>query len=206
MVLVVGGLFVGPSFIDWTKYKDQIIAQIEKETNFQIEIKGNLDIAVLPSPQLVIEGLSIKYPENYGNDKPVITLEKTSLHAELMPLFKGKVIINNVTLVEPDIRVDINKQGDVVLVKSILDVLKERKNSQEEQSSKNKSDDTSNAIKNAISLNKINIKNGSVHYVNNKDGNDIKISDINLEVRRKLLMVSLLLMEVFFIIISSTLI
>ena len=62
IILLVIGLLVGPSFIDWNKYKEQIIAKAESASGYNIDITGDLSLSLLPSPKLKIEGLVVEAP------------------------------------------------------------------------------------------------------------------------------------------------
>ena len=59
VVLLVGAVLVGPSFIDWNSYKGQIVAAIRDNTGRDASIDGNVAFSILPKPALSITGLRI---------------------------------------------------------------------------------------------------------------------------------------------------
>ena len=49
-IAVLGITMTAPSFIDWNAHKSKIREEVKKHTDLDIEIEGDLDFAVLPSP------------------------------------------------------------------------------------------------------------------------------------------------------------
>ena len=50
VVLLLVGAVVAPSFVDWNKYKTQIVEQVKNATGLDVTVGGDLSLAVLPSP------------------------------------------------------------------------------------------------------------------------------------------------------------
>lgn len=182
-VLVIAGLLAAPNFIDWTKYKDQIVTQIEKETGFELEIGGQLDLALLPFPRLMIEDLSVAYPEKYKQPDttgPFLSVKKILFQADLFPLMQGQVVIHNVVFEDPDVHVDIDENGKLVVATIALDLLKGN-------AEKTAADNSQNPMKNAVALNEIKVKNGIVHYNNAQKGQSIDVKDMNISLQAETL-------------------
>lgn len=99
-VLLVIGL-AAPYFLDANKYRDQIIAAIEKETGRKAEI-GNIEARLIPTIGIVIESVSIGNPPNFA---PGNLLEVESIRGSLawMPLLRGVFQLSSIELVNPKI-------------------------------------------------------------------------------------------------------
>ena len=50
--LVIGALLVGPSFVDWNKYKPQIVEQAKSAAGYDVTIAGDIKLSLIPAPQL----------------------------------------------------------------------------------------------------------------------------------------------------------
>ena len=58
-VMAVGGVLVVPSLIDWNPFKRDLALEVKAATGREMEIAGNLDLALLPAPHLVADGVRI---------------------------------------------------------------------------------------------------------------------------------------------------
>lgn len=184
-VLIIVGVMVAPSFIEWTKFKDQIVAQVEKETGFALKIGGELDMALLPFPRIMVEDLALSYPEKYKQDDenaPFLTVKKIRFQADLLPLMQGQVVVKNVLFEAPDVRVDVNEKGELVIANIALSLLKK-----DEKKAEEKEGGDSNPFKNAVALNEISIKDGVFHYNNRQKSQIIEVKDINLALQAETL-------------------
>jgi len=62
VVLLIGAALIGPSFVDWNKYKPQIIEQIDKATGLKVSVDGDIALGVLPAPHVKINDLTVVAP------------------------------------------------------------------------------------------------------------------------------------------------
>ena len=53
ILLVVAIVLVGPNFIDWNGYKEEVSRRVKEMTGRDLAINGNIRVAVLPAPALV---------------------------------------------------------------------------------------------------------------------------------------------------------
>lgn len=101
ILVVLAGLFIVPSFIDWSHYKDQIKTQVEKATGYNVDINGELRAAILPTPHVNLNNVTI---DSGNSNSPVAfkaQVEKASISIALMPLLSGNIAVNDVTLINP---------------------------------------------------------------------------------------------------------
>lgn len=101
LVVVIAGLLVAPSFIDWSKYSGQIKAQVEKSTGYKLELNGKISATILPTTQVTINNVGIDSAGAKGPVGFVGTAEKASVSVSLFPLLSGNIVVNDVTLIKP---------------------------------------------------------------------------------------------------------
>ena len=110
VVVLVAGALIAPSFIDWNKYKDPIQAEAERLTGRDVTVGGHLSFSVLPSPALSADDVRIANipgakAENFAR------LKSLKVKVALLPLLTGKIRVKQVTLVEPEIALEITADG-----------------------------------------------------------------------------------------------
>ena len=57
--VLVGGVLVGPSFINWNSYKTEIADLARDRLGRDVVIDGDLSLSLLPTPQFKVEGLKL---------------------------------------------------------------------------------------------------------------------------------------------------
>lgn len=168
VVLLVAAV-VGPSFVDWNKYKPQIIEQAQKATGYEIDIAGDLSMAVLPFPHLSIAGLTVNNPDA-RKQKPLAKAESVSVQVALMPLFSGAIEVSDVSLQSPDIYVVVDQDGQASWQT-------EKMKAKQAGAESSKSD-----LTDSVALNSVNIKNGALTYVDLRSNAKHEVTDLNLSV------------------------
>jgi len=149
LIVVIAGLLVAPSFIDFSKYKVQIKEQVEKATGYQLDLNGAVSASIIPFPQVTVENVAI---DSAGAKSPVAfkgTADKLSVAVELIPLLSGNIKVNEVTLIKP-----------IVTLREVAQPTAEQKKleaitSEEFKESKSQPN---------ISLDELNIENASITY------------------------------------------
>lgn len=193
LILLLAAAIIAPSFIDWEKYKPQIINQAQNFTGYEIEVSGAISLAVLPSPKVQIEGLKIVNPQ--AGTEPFVTLDKVSAHMALGPLFKGEFILNQVVLDGPNIDVRFQDDGTPVWMSAKLQEFQKNAGQVGEAvnaASENAVQDGSKSVGDMIALREIRIRNGAVAYTppatNGEKPNRLALSNIDATLRGDTLM------------------
>ncbi len=169
IVCLLGVLIVAPSFIDWNRHKPTIIAQLAGATGHDYAIDGPLEFTVLPFPKLLIEGLTIS-----NGQEQLLTLKRLDVQVELMPLIKGNINIKSVSLIDPVIKVDIDKEGKMSWMTPELDA-KLSGNADSANASAEQKD-----VSQLISLGGIEIENGVLEYADARNGAKETIKSVDL--------------------------
>jgi len=110
LVLVLAAALIGPGFVDWNRYKPQILDVVEEQTGYEMRIDGDLSLAVLPLPHLTMRDAGVKAPVQ-GRADELAAVKSLELYVEPMPLLQGRVVVRSLTLVEPQIVLETSAQG-----------------------------------------------------------------------------------------------
>ncbi|MEM9469116.1 MAG: AsmA family protein [Pseudomonadota bacterium] len=183
--LLLIGLVVGPSLVDWNKYKDQIITQAEKASGYDINIDGDLSLSLLPAPTLKIEQLSVVAPTKIKFEN-LLEMKKAEVSIALMPLLQKTVAVEKVVLVEPIINAEMFKNGVGSWMNSKMAAAASLTKMAGEPGEKIAKRAASQAL-DSIALNNVVIENGALTFIDH--GKDVthQVSDINTSLNARTL-------------------
>jgi AsmA protein len=102
-------LFIGPLFISADDVRDKILAQIESATGYRLRVDGPVHLSVFPSLDLVAEDVGVAQASSGTSE--MATAKKLKFSLALRELLGGKVMITEVTLIDPVITVPQAKAG-----------------------------------------------------------------------------------------------
>jgi uncharacterized protein involved in outer membrane biogenesis len=105
IVLLVGAALIVPSLVDWNAYKPEIAAEVQKVTGRTLEIGGELEFAVLPTPHLKVSNARLSNAPG-ATAKSMLSLKELEVSVKLVPLIVGNIEIASVTLIEPVIELE----------------------------------------------------------------------------------------------------
>lgn len=171
VALLLGTALVAPGFVDWNKYKGQIIGQLDNATGHDYEIQGPLQLSILPFPHVSADGLTVKTPKEQGG-QTLLTLDRAAISVELLPLLHGNITVSSITLDKPVFDVFIAQDGTPSWMTAKL---KEQQNASASSGQSSVSD--------KIVLQSVKIKNGSVHFQDKRNGSDYRADNIDLSVK-----------------------
>jgi uncharacterized protein involved in outer membrane biogenesis len=107
-VLIVGGLIVLATF-DVDQYKGQIEAQAKAATGREVTI-GDIDLSVSLTPAIVLTDVKVANAA-WGSRPEMVILPRIEVHTELIPLLLGTINLTTITAENPDILLEVDKQG-----------------------------------------------------------------------------------------------
>ncbi len=161
-----------PTFIDWSHFKAPIIAAVKDNTGFEIDLKGSVNLSLLPSPHLSVKDISIKNKPG-GKEATFVELKSISLGVNIFPLLRGHIEVSKVEFIEPVIHLETFKNGE-----NNWDV-KTEKTSSEIKATQAQSKSEISAP--ALSLQNVVIKDGFVTISDLKANSHQEIKNINLQ-------------------------
>ncbi len=110
LLLAITAVLVAPYLVDWNAQKPRIVAELRELTGRDLEISGDLSLAVIPTPRLSVEGLSIaNLPE--GSAEPLLEVGKARVEVAILPLISGDIQVRSVTLLRPRLLLEVLPDG-----------------------------------------------------------------------------------------------
>jgi uncharacterized protein involved in outer membrane biogenesis len=107
--LVAAGLIILFSY-DYNKFKPYIAQAAKEATGRELKLSGDLKLQLGFTPALVIDNISFQNA-SWGSRPEMAQVKRFELEVALFPLISRKIQINRFRLIEPDILVEINKDG-----------------------------------------------------------------------------------------------
>ncbi len=171
VVLVVGALLAIPQFMDWNKYKAQVIGQVEAATGYSVRIDGPLELALFPSPRVLIGDLAVAVD---GSSDPFLTLSRASVNIAPGPLLDKQVVFESIRLDNPSLILQVNAEGKPLWLTEKMQTAMTQKN-----------DAAQGEINMAESLtfDRVRINNGSFRFIDDKSGGTVAIERAELDLR-----------------------
>lgn len=174
--LLFAALLIGPSFMDWNKYKTQILEQAKSASGYNIHIDGDIGLSVLPTPRLKIQDLSVDAPR--GSADKLVSVDEAYVSVKLTSLISGNIIVDTVRLEKPVIALETLANGE---------------NSWAVQQSGGADEPTGDAgakksdTDRPLSLGKVVVNEGQLTYKDAKTGKVQDLKDVNLSMSAKTL-------------------
>ena len=105
IALVVVGVLVGPGLVDWNSYKSEITSRAKEATGLDLYIDGDLELAILPTPALVVNKVRLSSPTGAASAE-MVRLKSLQVRVALGPLLGGQVQVQTIRLLEPVIELE----------------------------------------------------------------------------------------------------
>ncbi len=106
LVLVLLAALIGPYFVDWGNYRDRFETEASRILGQEVRVEGSASARFLPFPSVTFSDVRVG-PRGAVN----ITIEEFSMDAELAPFLRGEILIFDMRLVSPVLRLDLDEQG-----------------------------------------------------------------------------------------------
>ncbi|MCC6598945.1 MAG: AsmA family protein [Alphaproteobacteria bacterium] len=178
VVVVTGALIVAPSFVDWNGYKEQARSQIKTLTGHDVQIHGDVSLALLPSPRVYVADVFVKDPNSSAEGDALATLGMLDIRVALLPLLSGNVVVNSVHLEEPRVRLIKNAQGRFNFMTPELDAMSSKAQEPQKRSDKGAF---------SVSFQNVEVKDGSFFYQDVASGKPLEITDVDLDIEAQTL-------------------
>lgn len=170
--VLLAALILAPNFVDWNSYKEQARTQISSLTGHDVQLRGDISLALLPSPRVYIADIFVKDPVSSAPDGALAKLGRLDVRVALLPLLGGNVVVNSVYLEKPDVRLSKDADGRFNYMTPKLESLMAAKPEAQQGSKKGAF---------SVSFKRIGVKDGSFSYAD-AGQKPVKIEGINLSV------------------------
>ena len=118
MFLFFGGLLVlalfvaliGPYFVDWSSYRQDFEREASRILGQKVQVLGSAEARLVPFPSVTFENVVV----GEGRDgKPMMTVDRFSMDAELAPFLSGEIRIFDMRLENPQATVRLSPDGEL---------------------------------------------------------------------------------------------
>lgn len=106
ILLVLLAALIGPYFVDWGNYRDRFETEASRILGQEVRVQGAASARLIPFPSVTFTDVRVG-PRGAAN----ITIEEFSMDAELAPFLSGEILIFDMRLVSPVIRLDLDEEG-----------------------------------------------------------------------------------------------
>ena len=143
---------------DINQYKGQIVQAVKDNTGRDFEISGDLKLAPSLIPTVAIEGVTLGNAD-WSKEKNMLSVSKFEAQVALMPLLKKNIQVVRLILIEPNIYLETNKQGQGNWVFSTTS-----------ESKKETTEQADAGALPALAVNEVKIEKANITYVDGKAG------------------------------------
>ena len=110
VAVVIVAVIAIPFLIPLETYKAEISAEVKKATGRDLAIKGDIKFSLLPSLELEVNDVAFANAPG-ATPKDMVKLAKLQFKLKMLPLLSGEVAIDSFVLVDPVIRLAVDKKG-----------------------------------------------------------------------------------------------
>lgn len=167
-LLLLAVALVAPNFINWNAQKSKIVAHIQPYFSQKIDVAGDVSFRILPNPQILLNDVSIANAS--GAKAPVfMKLKRIEASMKLEPLLQGVFEVDTVNLVQPQINLEVLKNGQA--------------NWRSVFAARAKAAGAGIAASaDSVQFNQIAVTDGTLHYANDTTGTAIDIGNATLNI------------------------
>ena len=176
LVLLIAAIILIPLLIDVNQYKSQIEAQVKDATGRPLKIGSDIDLSVFPWIGLALGDLHLGSPDGFGGHA-FLTVGRFEARVRLLPLLSREVEIKRIILENPRVALIRKKNGQTNwdFASAGPPTAKETPRPEE----KAPSPDRDPALA-ALRAEEIAIRNGQLTYVDEANGQQQEIADLDL--------------------------
>ena len=177
LVLLIATVLIGPNLVDWNSYKGDIQAQIKAATGRDLAIDGDIEFSVLPGLQLTAANLRFAN-FNGGSVPDMVRLKSLDIQVRLLPLLRGRIEAEAITLLEPEILLERLVDGRVNWDPAVA----QNNSAPTVSSSAPDARTSSGRLLQGVQLDNVRIRRGTVIYRDAVTGTEERIAGLSVQV------------------------
>lgn len=109
LVLLLTAALVVPPFVDWSGYRAEFEREASQILGRPVHVTGDVSARLLPFPSVTFSDVRV----GADNANPVMTVDRFSMDAELMPFLRGQLLIFDMRVERPNTIISLDKDGKV---------------------------------------------------------------------------------------------
>jgi uncharacterized protein involved in outer membrane biogenesis len=158
VVLFITAYIIIASY-DFNKLKPRIKTIAKEYTGRELTLGGNIKLGIGLNPRLEVEDVAFQNAA-WGSRPQMAQIKKLEIQVALIPILSGEIEVKQLTILNPDIIIEIDKSG-----KSNLDF--DIPPASETKTSETKGDDETQTV---FSIGKVRIEKGKITYKDHQSG------------------------------------
>ncbi len=115
LVAFVAAILLVPALIDWNGYRAEVTAKAAHVLGRPVEIRGDINVALLPVPKITLERAHLGNVEG-ASEADMLALEALEVELAWAPLLIGDVRVDSIKLVRPVLNIEIFENGESNMV------------------------------------------------------------------------------------------
>lgn len=181
IILAIGGYVFVRNF-DLNRYKSYIEDIVNRETGRTLKMNGEAKLGISFIPTLVINDVELSNPE-WAVNPQMVKLQKLEIKAAILPLLKGRIVIDKLILQQPEIYLETAADGQKSWEFTQMQSNSKTAAAGVRKEQKVKSGGTMAAAAGLVAK-QVELQNGIISYFDAKSGKttQVLINDINLEI------------------------
>ena len=181
IILAIGGYVFVRNF-DLNRYKSYIEDIVNRETGRTLKMNGEAKLGISFIPTLVINDVELSNPE-WAVNPQMVKLQKLEIKAAILPLLKGRIVIDKLILQQPEIYLETAADGQKSWEFTQMQSNSKAAAAGGRKEQKVKSGGTMAAAAGLVAK-QVELQNGIISYFDAKSGKttQVLINDINLEI------------------------
>ena len=108
-VLIVTGIIVIASY-DFNKLKPRIADLAKQYTGRELTLGGDMELGLSLFPTLVVNDVTFQN-SSWGSRPQMAQVERLEVQIAMLPIFRGNIYVSSLTLVKPELLIEIDKTG-----------------------------------------------------------------------------------------------
>ena len=167
IILAIGG-FVFVRNFDLNRYKSYIEDIVKRETGRELKINGEAELGISFVPTLVVNDVEFANA-SWAKNPQMVKLQKLEITAAILPLLKGRIVVDKLILENPEIYLETSAEGD----KNWMFVTTKSNTPKNEANTNNETTETKDAtplLAAGLVAKQVELSNGVVSYYDAKTG------------------------------------
>ncbi len=174
VVVLVAAVVIIPFLIPTDTIKQELQAQVKEATGRDLTINGDFEFSLLP--EAILRASDVHFQNAPGGSRAdMVTLKELRVHVALLPLLSSEVEVKEFVLDEPDILLEVDKDGKA-------NWAFKSDGGGEAKSGSGSSDSGGGDNLDSISLGDVRIINGRLEYRDAKTGSVETVEAMNLTI------------------------
>ncbi|NQT18134.1 MAG: AsmA family protein, partial [Planctomycetes bacterium] len=171
-VLLAASVVIGPALVS-TAAVERVISESTQENLGRPAKLGDFSMSLIGGARVVLSDLVIEDKKEYG-DEPLLQIDKLTLDADILPLLRKKLVINNLTIEGPRISVVKGEDGRLNLADLPLKKEPAAERLPDEEA-------LSAAAIPAFKITNLAVRNGTVRFADRATGETSQIRNLEAE-------------------------